>query len=58
MNAVSNGFCLLNAAVCAALYATMPISQGGLGLQRVCIIDFDVHHGNGTQDILCQTYDP
>ena len=58
MNAVSNGFCLLNAAACAALYATTPISQGGLGLRRVCIIDFDVHHGNGTQDILCQTYDP
>lgn len=22
------------------------------------MIDFDVHHGNGTQDILCSTYDP
>jgi hypothetical protein len=22
------------------------------------VIDFDVHHGNGTQDILCSTYDP
>jgi acetoin utilization deacetylase AcuC-like enzyme len=58
MKAVSNGFCLLNAAACAALYATAPVSEGGPGLRRVCIIDIDVHHGNGTQDILCSTYDP
>jgi len=57
MNAISNGFCLLNAAACAALYATAPQSEGGLGLKRVCVIDFDVHHGNGTQDILCSTHD-
>lgn len=36
----------------------MPQSEGGLGLSRVCIIDFDAHHGNGTQDILCSTFDP
>lgn len=58
MNAISNGFCLLNAAAGAALYAATPRSQGGLGLKRVCVIDFDVHHGNGTQDILCSTHDP
>jgi len=58
MKAISNGFCLFNSAACAALYATTPRSQGGLGLRRVCIIDFDVHHGNGTQDILCPTFDP
>lgn len=58
MKAISNGFCLFNGAACAAMYATTPVSQGGLGLRRVCIIDFDVHHGNGTQDILCPTYDP
>jgi len=58
MKAVSNGFCLLNNAACAALYATSPVSEGGPGLRRVCIIDIDVHHGNGTQDILCSTYDP
>jgi acetoin utilization deacetylase AcuC-like enzyme len=58
MNTVSNGFCLFNAAACASLYATTPVSQGGLGLRRVCVIDFDVHHGNGTQDILCSAYDP
>ena len=37
MKAVSNGFCLLNAAACAALYATSPKSEGGLGLRRVCV---------------------
>jgi len=58
MKAVSNGFCILNSVACAALYATAPISDGGLGLSRVCVIDIDVHHGNGTQDILCSTYDP
>ena len=58
MKAVSNGFCILNGVACGALYATTPISDGGLGLSRVCVIDIDVHHGNGTQDILCSTYDP
>ena len=58
MKAVSNGFCILNSVACAALYATAPIADGGLGLSRVCVIDIDVHHGNGTQDILCSTYDP
>jgi len=58
MNAISNGFCLLNAAACAALYAASPISEGGLGMKRVCVVDIDVHHGNGTQDILASTYDP
>jgi acetoin utilization deacetylase AcuC-like enzyme len=58
MKAVSNGFCLLNAVACAALYATAPVSEGGPGLRRVCVIDIDVHHGNGTQDILASTYDP
>ena len=58
MKAVSNGFCILNTVACAALYAVTPVTDGGLGLSRVCVIDFDVHHGNGTQDILCSTYDP
>lgn len=58
MKAVSNGFCILNPVACAAIHATTPLVDGGLGLNRVCVIDFDVHHGNGTQDILCSTYDP
>lgn len=39
------GFCLLNNAAVAA-YAAL-----ARGLERVAIIDWDVHHGNGTQDI-------
>ena len=40
------GFCLVNTAAIAALEA-----QRKHGAERVAIIDFDVHHGNGTQDI-------
>jgi acetoin utilization deacetylase AcuC-like enzyme len=40
------GFCLFNHIAVAARYA-LDI----LGLRRVAIIDWDVHHGNGTQDI-------
>ncbi|HEY9775944.1 MAG TPA: histone deacetylase [Planktothrix sp.] len=40
------GFCLFNNVALAARYA-----QKELGLQRIFIIDWDVHHGNGTQDI-------
>jgi acetoin utilization deacetylase AcuC-like enzyme len=45
MKAVSNGFCVLNPVASAAIYATSSISNGGLGMGRVCVIDFDVHHG-------------
>ena len=41
------GFCVFNQVAIAALYA-----QETYGVERVAIIDFDVHHGNGTQDIL------
>ncbi len=40
------GFCLFNNVAVAARYA---IDQHGL--ERVLIIDYDVHHGNGVQDI-------
>ena len=25
---------------------------------RIAVVDFDVHHGNGTQDVLCRTEHP
>ena len=41
------GFCFVNNVAVAAKYALERH-----GLSRVAIIDFDVHHGNGTEDIL------
>jgi acetoin utilization deacetylase AcuC-like enzyme len=40
------GFCLFNHVAVAARHA-----QHKWGLERVAILDFDVHHGNGTQEI-------
>jgi acetoin utilization deacetylase AcuC-like enzyme len=40
------GFCLFNNAAIAARYA-----QDHYGISRAAVVDFDVHHGNGSQDI-------
>ncbi len=40
------GFCLFNSIAIAGLYA-----RKKHGAERIAVIDFDVHHGNGTQDI-------
>ena len=40
------GFCIFNQAAIAARYA-----QKKHGLHRVAVVDYDVHHGNGTQEI-------
>lgn len=53
------GFCIFNNIAVAAAHALEHH-----GLERVAILDFDVHHGNGTEDIfrddprvlLCQTF--
>ncbi|MGE3064080.1 MAG: histone deacetylase family protein [Hyphomicrobiaceae bacterium] len=40
------GFCIFNNVAIAGLYA-----RRKHGVERVAVVDFDVHHGNGTQDI-------
>ena len=41
------GFCFFNNVAVAARHAL-----DVRGLERVAIVDFDVHHGNGTEDII------
>jgi len=53
------GFCIFNNIAIAAAHALQ-----AHGLERVAIVDFDVHHGNGTEDmfrddprvLICQTF--
>ncbi len=55
----SMGFCIYNNVAVAAAYA-----RATHGIKRVAILDFDVHHGNGTEEIfadepnvmLCSTF--
>jgi acetoin utilization deacetylase AcuC-like enzyme len=48
-HATSMGFCLFNSVAVGAAHAL------ARGIERIAIIDFDVHHGNGTQDIFWNT---
>jgi acetoin utilization deacetylase AcuC-like enzyme len=53
------GFCMFNNVAVGAMHAIE-----AHGLERVCVLDFDVHHGNGTEDafhddprvMLCSTF--
>ncbi|SFC69019.1 histone deacetylase family protein [Pseudoalteromonas denitrificans] len=45
---VSSGFCIFNNVAIAVKYAQEQ------GIKRIAILDIDVHHGNGTQDIFEQ----
>jgi len=40
------GFCIFSNAAIAGMYA-----RARHGLERIAVVDFDVHHGNGTQDV-------
>ncbi len=46
---IGMGFCLFNNVALGARYA-----QQAFGAERILIADWDVHHGNGTQDIFYQ----
>ena len=46
------GFCFFNNVAVAALHA-----RAQWGVQRVAVVDFDVHHGNGTQAMFAQDKD-
>jgi acetoin utilization deacetylase AcuC-like enzyme len=48
----SCGFCIFNSVAAGALYAL----QGGAA--RVAIVDFDAHHGNGTEEIVRAAGEP
>jgi acetoin utilization deacetylase AcuC-like enzyme len=45
--ATAMGFCLINS-IAVGVYHALEVH----GLERVAVVDFDVHHGNGTEEIL------
>ncbi|RJP24991.1 MAG: histone deacetylase [Deltaproteobacteria bacterium] len=46
------GFCFVNNVAVGAAYA-----RSAYGISRVCIVDWDVHHGNGTQELFAEDPD-
>jgi acetoin utilization deacetylase AcuC-like enzyme/ankyrin repeat protein len=51
----SNGFCLLNNVAIGAAYA---LSVHRHAISRIAILDFDIHHGNGTEAIIRDLREP
>ena len=47
----ARGFCLFNNVAVAARAVLEASVAEGLGLRRVLVVDWDVHHGNGTQQM-------
>jgi acetoin utilization deacetylase AcuC-like enzyme len=48
----SHGFCFLNNVAIGAAYARSMYRNDGI--KKIAIVDFDVHHGNGTEEIIRQ----
>jgi len=53
-SSASCGFCIFNSVAVGALHALDTIE----GVGKVAIVDFDVHHGNGTEEIVKQVNRP
>jgi len=51
----SCGFCIFNSVAAGAMHA---ISNERLMCERCAIVDFDAHHGNGTEEIVRKCHDP
>jgi acetoin utilization deacetylase AcuC-like enzyme len=51
----SCGFCIFNSVAAGAMHA---ISEERLLCERCAIVDIDVHHGNGTEEIVRKCHDP
>jgi len=51
----SCGFCIFNSVAAGAMHA---ISDKRLMCERCAIVDFDAHHGNGTEEIVRKCHDP
>ena len=51
----SCGFCIFNSVAAGAMHA---ISDERLMCERCAIVDFDAHHGNGTEEIVRKCHDP
>ena len=52
---IGQGFCLINHVAVAARHA---LTNHGGSIQKVAVIDWDLHHGNGTEQILCSDDGP